>query len=156
MLLCMLKATFLQYKSFSKSTQIYASFPHGLYACVLRQSAGSRWFSVDRFGPWWCGHGLFSDSSIPECAVSAMHKYELDQFRLNTNMKVPGHFLYKCDMDQLKLNMYSKKRRTVLRTYRWIKEVRGIECQKLETSNGRRWCVTSILLCQLPCQYWKS
>ena len=62
---------------------------------------------MDRFCPWWCGHGLISDSSIPESA--AMHKYELDQFRLSTDMILLEHILYKCGLGELKLKTYSRK-----------------------------------------------
>ena len=76
---------------------------------------------------------------MPECAVPAMHKYELDQFRLSTNMIVPAQLLYKCHLGELKLKTYSRKRRIVLRTYRWTREGQGIECKRSEMSNRQRW-----------------
>ena len=85
---------------------------------------------------------------MPECAVQAMHKYELDQFRLSTNIIVPKHPLYKCHLGELKLKSYSRKRRIVLRTVRWTREGRGIECQRSEMSNRQRWWGTLVLLCQ--------
>ena len=75
---------------------------------------------------------------MSECAVPAMHKYELDQFRLSTNMIVPAHLLYKCHLGELQLKTYSGKRRLVLTTCRWRREGRGIECQRSEMSNRQR------------------
>ncbi len=110
-----------------------------LASCMCVALASSRSFSTGRFWPLRCGHGLITDSSIPECAVSAMHKYELDQFRLSINMIVAGHIWYMSDLGESKLKTYSRKRRIVLRTYKWTNGVRVTECQKLEISSRQRW-----------------